>query len=118
MSTVQHRTRAASRVKRHRYADRVKAVPNGDSSFDVLIDGDLRFRLEGDSQWPAQWRLFPVTNGVRAAESIAIENESWDLLGALERGAYWMPLESVERAECEAPREPTYTRFPEYLREH
>jgi hypothetical protein len=110
--------RAAIAPSRHRYADRVEAIADGTHRFNVLIDGELRFRLEGDNQWPAEWKLYAVANGTRAEDCIAVESEYWDLLGALERGAHWMPTDNVERAARVTPRDATHTRFPEYLREH
>ncbi|MEM5389125.1 hypothetical protein VSR68_37065 [Paraburkholderia phymatum] len=103
---------------RFRYADRVHAVTDGENAFDILIDGQLRFRLEGDSQWPTQWRLYPVTAGVREAQWVAMENERWDIIGQLERGAHWMSATDIEPESRQARCLTTYTRFPEYLGEN
>ncbi len=110
-------TLPARRGSIYRYADRVKAVQASAEQFDVLIDGLLRFRIEGDGQWPAQWRLFSVTDEVRAAEPIAIESEYWDVIAQLERGEHWMPSEVVEHASAQAARCASYMRWPEYLPE-
>lgn len=117
MSLPVQNTRAANSPVRHRYADRVKAIADGSNAFNVLIDDEIRFRMEGDEAWPTQWRLFRMANNARVADCLGIENEYHDLLCALERGAYWMPAEGIERDTSVAPRDATYTRFPEYLRE-
>jgi hypothetical protein len=101
-----------------RYSMRVRAVRDGAGDFDIRIDGCLRFHLECDSQWPLQWRLFPVIDGARTREHVALENEYWDILHQLERGEHWLPAEAIDRTPDSAPREATYVRFPEYLGEH
>jgi len=110
-------TRATTTAKPFRYAHRVLAVPDRAGNYNILIDGKQRFRLEGDSQWPAQWRLFPVVDGERAANCVAIDNEHWDIVSQLQRGEHWMPSSDVERVPQCSERGATYTRFPEYLPE-
>ena len=96
----------------------MKAAPNEAGQYDVTIDGVLRFRIEGDGQWPAQWRLYPVTDGVRDAAFVALENEYMDLVAKLERGEHWMAAEDVQCTEAPVARDATYTRWPEYLPEY
>ena len=95
-----------------RYADRITTQRDEAGHCNVSIDGTLRFRIEGDGQWPAQWRLFRVMDGVREIKHIALENEFWDVLEQLERGMHWQSSDAVERAEARAPREPSYHRWP------
>jgi hypothetical protein len=109
------RSASPMRVTSFRYADRVKAHKDDAGHYDVLIDDVVRFRIEGEGRWPAQWRLFRVTDGVRAADAIAIDNEHWDLLERLERGEHWLPSGRVERACARVSRGTSYTRWPEYL---
>jgi hypothetical protein len=91
---------------------------DGAGDFDIRIDDCLRFRLECDSQWPLQWRLFPVIDGERTREHVALENEYWDILHQLEHGEHWLPAEAIDRAPGPTPLEATYVRFPEYLDEY
>jgi hypothetical protein len=113
---LSHRKSAASPgAKAFRYEDRVRPVPDGAGNFDILIDGEKRFRLEGDRQWPQQWSLFPVVDGERAAQSVAIDNEYLDIVSRLQRGEHWLPASDVERVPQYTVRGATYTRWPEYL---
>lgn len=108
--------RALGRV-RYRYADRVHAVREGTHIFTILIDGHWRFQLEGDSQWPAQWRLYAVNDGAREGQSIAMESECWDIIEQLERGVHWMPAASIEPESRHVRSLITYARYPNYLDE-
>jgi hypothetical protein len=113
---LSHRKAGASTgTKVFRYEHRVQPVPDGTGNFDILIDGEKRFSLEGDRQWPEQWRLFPVINGARAAQSVAIDNEYLDIVTQLQRGEHWLPQSDVERVPQPTVRGTTYTRWPEYL---
>lgn len=82
-----------------KYADRVSYEHDATGDYDILIDGELRFRLERESQFPEFWYLYPVVDGVRAAVSVAIEIEQWDVIAGLERGEFWLPADQVERPE-------------------
>jgi hypothetical protein len=104
-------------TRRYRYADRVQAVADGSLAFHIFIDSQLRFRLERDDSWPAQWRLYPITHGVREIRCVAIENEHWDIIDQLERGVYWMPATHIEHKSPRGARFATYIRYPEYLDE-
>ncbi|MCX4177444.1 MULTISPECIES: hypothetical protein [Paraburkholderia] len=117
MSLPPRRLFSTGRTTRQRYTDRIQAVADGPGTFNILIDGQLRFRLEGESQWPAQWRLYAITDGARAAQCLAIENEYWDIVSQLECGAHWMPIENIRSVTRKAPADSTYARWPEYLRE-
>ncbi|MFC0698083.1 hypothetical protein [Paraburkholderia humisilvae] len=68
-------------------------------NYDILIDGNLRFRLERESQFPDFWYLYPVVNGMRSDISVATEIQHWDIISQLERGKYWLPRDEVERTE-------------------
>jgi hypothetical protein len=104
-------------TSRQRYTDRIQAVPDGPYTFNILIDGRPRFRLEGERQWPAQWRLYVITDGARAAQCLAIESEYWDIVSQLECGVHWMPIENIRQVTRRASGDSTYARWPQYLRE-
>ncbi|CAH2904081.1 MAG: hypothetical protein PCALPYG88_7158 [uncultured Paraburkholderia sp.] len=116
MSLIPRPVTSPRRTARQRYTDRVQAVAHGQNSFDILIDGQLRFRLEGETQWPAQWRLYAIREGARAAQCLAIENEYWDVVSQLESGAHWMQVEDIQSVARKASGESTYVRWPEYIR--
>lgn len=118
MMTVTPRKTTSGKSSPLRYAARVQAVRDASGQYDIRIDGRLRFRLECDQQWPLQWRLFPVIDGGRASQHVALENEYWDILHQLERGEHWMPAGAVECAPGPGPRDATCVRFPEYLGDH
>ena len=112
-----HPVSALRRTTRQQYTDRIQAVADGPDTFNILIDGQLRFRLEGESQWPAQWRLYATTDGARAAQCLAIENEYWDIVYQLECGVHWMPIENIRPVTRGLLGDSTYASWPEYLRE-
>ncbi|MBB4517294.1 hypothetical protein [Paraburkholderia fungorum] len=88
-----------SRTSSGKYANRVSYEHDAAGRYDILIDGELRFRLERESQFPEFWYLYPVVSGIRSDTSVAIEIEQWDIISQLERGEYWLPRQEVERAE-------------------
>lgn len=116
MSLTPRPVTSPRRTARQRYTDRVQTVADGPNSFDILIDGQLRFRLESETQWPAQWRLYAIRQGARAAQCLAIENEYWDVVSQLESGAHWMQIEDIRSVTRKASGESTYVRWPEYIR--
>ena len=105
-------------VRTSPYAARVRATRLSATSYEVRVDGNLRFMIEGDEQWPAQWRLFSVENGGRAAAHLAMESECFDLIEQLERGCFWLPQKDVTPAP-RCGRQSSYTRYPlpQYLSE-
>lgn len=88
-----------SRTSSGKYADRVRYDHDAAGNYDILIDGELRFRLERESQFPEFWYLYPVVNGIRIDTSVAVDIQQWDIIFQLERGEYWLPPEQVERSE-------------------
>ncbi|VVE17028.1 hypothetical protein [Pandoraea cepalis] len=97
------------------YADRVRSTRVSATSYEIRIDGEFRFLIEGDEQWPALWQLFAVINGVRSGKCLTLESEHFDVIEQLERGCFWMPAAKV----APAPHSSSLTRhrFPQYLPE-
>ncbi|GLZ73594.1 MULTISPECIES: hypothetical protein [Burkholderia cepacia complex] len=88
-----------SRASSGKYADRVCCEHDATGNYDILIDGELRFRLERENQFPEFWYLYLVVNGVRTDPSVAFEIQQWDIISQLERGEHWLPPDQVEREE-------------------
>ncbi|MBB5546519.1 hypothetical protein A8H39_00160 [Paraburkholderia fungorum] len=101
------------------YASRVRSTRVSDSLYEVRVDGVLRFLIEGDDQWPAQWQLFAVVDGVRAGGCLALESEHFDVLEQLERGCFWLPAADIVTAPRPTGRSSSVTRYPlpQYLSE-
>jgi hypothetical protein len=101
------------------YAARVRSTHVSEMVYEVRVDGELRFLIEGDDQWPAQWQLFAVVDGVRAGACLALESEHFDVLEQLERGCFWVPAADVVPAPRSTGRSSSVTRYPlpQYLSE-
>lgn len=101
------------------YADRVRSTLVSNTLCEVRVDGELRFLIEGDDQWPAQWQLFAVVGGVRAGARLTLESDYHDVVEKLERGCFWMPAADVVQAPRSAGRSSSVTRYPlpQYLSE-
>jgi hypothetical protein len=107
------------RVTRSPYAARVRSTRVAETKYEVRIDGELRFLIEGDDQWPAQWQLFAVVGGVRVGAYLTLESEHFDVLEQLERGCFWLPDAEVVPAPRSTGRSSRVTRYPlpQYLSE-
>lgn len=105
------------RVTRSPYAARVSSTRISERAYEVRIDGEFRFLIEGDDQWPAQWQLFAVVDGARAGENLTLESEHFDVLDQLERGCFWMHEADVVPAPRAPGRASSVTRhpLPQYL---
>lgn len=100
------------RITRSPYASRVRSTRVSETMYEVRIDGAFRFLIEGDDQWPAQWQLFAVVEGVRVGEYLTLESEHFDVLEQLERGCFWMPEPDVVPAPRSTDRASSVTRYP------
>lgn len=100
-----------------RFAERLQIVPVQPGRYNVVADGTLRFFLEEDGEWPAQWKLFPVANEEKADSPVAVENTHWDVIALLERGQFWLPKGDAEPSDARPVREAKRTRWtlPQYL---
>ncbi|WP_321817017.1 MULTISPECIES: hypothetical protein [unclassified Paraburkholderia] len=105
------------RVAPGRYASRVRSTLVSKKKYHVQIDDELRFVIEGDDEWPAQWQLFAAVDGVRAGRYLTLESEYWDVMEQLERGCFWLPPAEVVPKSRTASVESRVTRhpLPQYL---
>ncbi|MBN3761345.1 hypothetical protein [Burkholderia sp. Ac-20365] len=50
------------------------------------MEGEMRFRMEMDKQWPNFWSLYHWADGQRCHTPLATEISHWDLVALVETG--------------------------------